>query len=99
KSDAQGFALYYRQRAERLQALQQGFVRFELSLQPVAGGGCLRISVQDSGSGFDVDRALGREPVRGCLRRRGLRLARALADQCQWSADGRGATVEFRWSA
>ncbi|MDX5373831.1 MAG: fused response regulator/phosphatase [Pseudomonadaceae bacterium] len=99
KSDAQGFALYYRQRAERLQALQQGFVRFELSLQPVAGGGCLRISVQDSGSGFDVDRALGREPVRGCLSGRGLRLVRQLADQCQWSADGRGATVEFRWSA
>ncbi|MEO4048364.1 SpoIIE family protein phosphatase [Pseudomonas sp. CAU 1711] len=99
KADAQGFARYYRQRVQRLQALQEGFVRFELRLEPQGDGGCLRISVQDSGGGFDVARALGREPERGCLSGRGLRLVRQLADQCQWSTDGRGVTVEFRWSA
>lgn len=99
KADAQGFALYYRQRSQRLLALQEGFVRIDLCLEPRDDGGSLRVSVQDSGGGFDVARALGREPEPGCLSGRGLRLVRQLTDQCQWSTDGRGVTVEFRWSA
>ncbi|WP_043310565.1 fused response regulator/phosphatase [Pseudomonas sp. ML96] len=99
KSDAQGFAQYYRERAQRLQALSDGFVRFDLELLPEAAGGCLRIRVQDSGAGFDVARAMARQQGSECLSGRGLRLIRQLTDQCQWSPDGRGAVVEFRWSA
>ncbi|WP_394558643.1 SpoIIE family protein phosphatase [Aquipseudomonas alcaligenes] len=99
KSDAQGFAQYYRERAQRLQVLSDGFVRFDLELLPEAAGGCLRIRVQDSGAGFDVARAMARQQGSECLSGRGLRLIRQLTDQCQWSPDGRGAVVEFRWSA
>jgi CheY-like chemotaxis protein len=99
KSSAQGFAQYYRERGQRLQGLQEGFVRFDLELLPEADGGCLRICVRDSGGGFDVTRALAREQGCGSLSGRGLQLIRQLADRCQWEADGRGAQVEFRWSA
>ncbi|WJN57650.1 fused response regulator/phosphatase [Pseudomonas sp. SO81] len=99
KSDAQGFAQYYRERSQRLLTLQEGFVRFDLELLPEAGGGCLRIHVQDSGAGFDVSRALDRQRDCDSLSGRGLRLICQLADQCQWSPDGRGAIVEFRWAA
>jgi hypothetical protein len=99
KSDAQGFAQYYRERSQRLLSLQEGFVRFDLELLPEAGGGCLRIHVQDSGAGFDVSRALDRQRDCGSLSGRGLRLICELADQCRWSSDGRGAIVEFRWAA
>ena len=99
KSDAQGFAQYYRERSQRLQGLQDGYVRFDLELLPEAGGGCLRIRVEDSGAGFDVAHALDQQRDCGSLSGRGLRLIGQLADHCQWSPDGRGAVVEFRWVA
>ncbi|MDD0843858.1 fused response regulator/phosphatase [Pseudomonas sp. Gutcm_11s] len=99
KSDAQGFAQYYRERGQRLLALTDGFVRFDLELLPEENGGCLRIRVQDSGAGFDVARAMAKDRGSECLSGRGLHLIRQLTDQCQWSPDGRGAMVEFRWSA
>ncbi|WP_237044998.1 fused response regulator/phosphatase [Aquipseudomonas alcaligenes] len=98
KADAKGFSHYYRERGERLQALAEGFVRFDLELLPEAGGGRLRIGVQDSGAGFDVASALARQQDCGGLSGRGLRLIRQLTDQCHWLSDGRGAVVEFRWS-
>ena len=99
KADAQGFSHYYQERNRRLQALQDGFVRFDLELRPQAEGGSLRIDVQDSGAGFAVVDALGLQPGAGCLSGRGLRLVRQLTHQCQWADDGRGVSVEFRWTA
>ncbi len=99
KADAEGFARYYQERSQRLQVLQDGFVRFDLELLPVAGGGSLRIDVQDSGAGFDVGGILALQPAAGCLSGRGLRLVRQLAHECRWTADGCGVSVEFRWNA
>ena len=99
KADAEGFARYYQERSQRLQVLQDGFVRFDLELLPVAGGGSLRIDVQDSGAGFDVGGILALQPAAGCLSGRGLRLVRQLAHECRWTADGCGVSVEFRWTA
>ncbi|MDH0893188.1 MULTISPECIES: fused response regulator/phosphatase [unclassified Pseudomonas] len=99
KSDAQGFARYYSERGQRLQTLQDGFVKFELELLPEEGGGCLRIRVQDSGKGFDVAGVLARQDDCVSLSGRGMRLVRQLADRCDWAADGCGAVVEFRWTA
>lgn len=97
KADAQGFARYYQERGSRLQGLQDGFVRFDLHLSPEAEGGRLSIGVQDSGAGFDVADAFAQPADCGRLSGRGLHLVRKLADQCQWSSDGRGVRVEFRW--
>ncbi len=99
KSDAQGFSLYYLERGRRLRALDKGLVKFELELLPEAGGGCLRIRVQDSGEGFDVADVMARQADGGSLCGRGMRLVRQLSDHCEWSADGRITIVEFRWAA
>ena len=99
KADAEGFARYYQERGQRLQALQDGFVRFELELLPTVEGGSLRIDVQDSGTGFDVGGMLALQPTAGCLSGRGLRLIHRLAHECHWASDGRGVSVEFRWTA
>lgn len=99
KSDAQGFAHYYRERDQRLQALQEGFVRFGLELMPQGAGGCLRIRVQDSGCGFASDSVCAVSCGSDSLSGRGLRLVRQLADHFQLLADGSGAIVEFRWTA
>ncbi|WP_322846349.1 fused response regulator/phosphatase [Pseudomonas sp. B33.4] len=97
KRDAAGFARYYQQRNERLEALQAGFVRVHLQVQPRGEGGCLVICVEDSGKGFDVARVMER-PLDGVrLSGRGVSLVRQLGRNASWSDEGRSARVEFSW--
>jgi CheY-like chemotaxis protein len=99
KRDASGFARYYQQRNERMEALQDGFVRVHLQVTPEGSGGCLVIRVEDSGQGFDVARVLDR-PLDGIrLSGRGISLVRQLSRNASWSDDGRSARVEFFWEA
>ena len=99
KRDACGFARYYQERNERLEALQEGYVRVHLQVVPKDGGGCLTVRVEDSGKGFDVERVMAR-PVDGIrLSGRGVSLIRQLGRNANWSDDGRTACVEFFWEA
>lgn len=98
KSDAEGFAEYYRQRSQRLAQLNDGFVRFHLRLLPEGGGGRLVVRVEDSGPGYDGPRVL--EQQRSArLSGRGLTLVRQLSERCSWGEGGPGVSVEFSWSA
>jgi CheY-like chemotaxis protein len=97
KRDAAGFARYYQQRNDRLEALQDGFVRVHLQVQPQGEGGRLVIRVEDSGKGFDVARVMER-PLDGVrLSGRGVSLVRQLGRNASWSDEGRSARVEFSW--
>ncbi|MDB5996197.1 MAG: fused response regulator/phosphatase [Pseudomonas sp.] len=99
KRDASGFTRYYQQRNERLDALQDGYVRVHLQVTPRGEGGCLTVRVEDSGKGFDVERVMAR-PMDGIrLSGRGVSLIRQLGRNASWSDDGRSARVEFFWEA
>ena len=98
KRDAQGFAQYYRQRNERLDALAEGFIRLQLRVSPdEQGGGRLTIRVEDSGSGFDVPQILARPTPSQGLSGRGMSLVRQLSERAVWAEDGRSVCVEFSW--
>ncbi|OWJ97165.1 fused response regulator/phosphatase [Pseudomonas sp. A46] len=97
KRDAEGFARYYRERSERLASLEAGYVRFHLELVPEGRGGRLRVQVQDSGGGFDLEDVLARRPAVECFSGRGLALVSQLAARCEPAEDGNGIHVEFRW--
>ena len=97
KRDAQGFAEYYRQRAERLAGPLAGFVSIDLRVEPQGGGGRLMIEVRDSGSGFDVAQVLADSPADRGFSGRGLSLVRRLGSQARWLEGGRVAQVEFEW--
>jgi CheY-like chemotaxis protein len=97
KRDAEGFALYYQLRAERLENMEGGFIRFSFQIIPVGQGGRLIVEVHDSGNGFDVERVLALPPAVNQLSGRGLNLVRQLSNECHWSPDGRTARVEFAW--
>ncbi|MFJ4145740.1 SpoIIE family protein phosphatase [Pseudomonas sp. NPDC089734] len=99
KQDAAGFARYYKEREERLEALQSGFIRLHVQIEPLAKGGRLTVRVEDSGQGFDVQQVLAMPASFEGLHGRGLRLIRELSRQAQWSRDGRMACVEFFWEA
>jgi two-component sensor histidine kinase len=98
KSDAEGFAEYYRLRHERLVNLSEGFVRFHLQIVPEPGGGRLIMRIEDSGQGFDGPAILRQQMGLGSLCGRGLFLVRQLSERCTWPADGKGVSVEFSWS-
>jgi serine phosphatase RsbU (regulator of sigma subunit) len=97
KRDAVGFARYYEMRAARLEALQDGFVRVHLQVQPQGEGGRLVIRVEDSGKGFDVARVMERPVDNVRLSGRGIGLVRQLGRNASWSDQGRSASVEFFW--
>ncbi|MBC3774869.1 fused response regulator/phosphatase [Pseudomonas sp. SWRI99] len=97
KRDASGFARYYELRNERLQALQDGFVRVHLQVEPLGEGGRLVVRVEDSGKGFDVDQVMERPLDAVRLSGRGLSLVRQLGHNARWSDQGRSARVEFFW--
>ncbi|WP_447758197.1 ATP-binding SpoIIE family protein phosphatase [Pseudomonas moraviensis] len=97
KRDAAGFARYYEMRAARLEALQEGFVRVHLQVQPRVEGGRLVIRVEDSGKGFDVARVMQRPLDNVRLSGRGISLVRQLGHNASWSDQGRSASVEFFW--
>lgn len=97
KCDAQGFAQYYRQRAERLLQEVDGFVSIGLQVEPRGAGGRLMIEVCDSGAGFDVARELARAPGQQAFSGRGMSLVRRLGGQARWLEGGRLAQVDFEW--
>ncbi|SEM72842.1 Response regulator receiver domain-containing protein [Pseudomonas sp. ok272] len=99
KRSASGFAEYYQQRNERLEQLQEGYLRVHLQVSPLGDGGNLVIDVEDSGLGFDVQRVMARLPDSGRLSGRGVSLIRQLSRGASWSDDGRRARVEFSWEA
>ncbi|NIE78565.1 fused response regulator/phosphatase [Pantoea sp. Tr-811] len=97
KRDVQGFADYYRERARRLDALAEGYVRIDLRVEPLAAGGRLMIEVRDSGAGFDVDSVLAQPSREQGLSGRGLKLVRRLGCSAEWQDNGRCARVWFDW--
>jgi len=97
KCDGDGFKRYYELRQQRLQTLTEGHVHLELSIKTGPQGGRLRVAISDSGSGFDVARALGLGLGRDQFSGRGLHLVRELSDGFEWRPDGRGLSVEFSW--
>ncbi|MCQ4294788.1 fused response regulator/phosphatase [Pseudomonas stutzeri] len=99
KCDAEGFKRYYDLRQQRLQALAEGHVHLELAIKTDGQGGRLRISIDDSGAGFDVTHALQVQLGGDRLSGRGLHLVRQLSDGFDWQSDGRGLNVEFVWQA
>lgn len=97
KSDAKGFARYYQERLKRLDALTEGFVVIELDIKSDENRGRLRISVRDSGPGFDVQRALDKQYCAEELGGRGLRMIQQLSERFHCSPDGKELSVEFHW--
>lgn len=100
KRDAEGFARYYQARSAGLASLTEGYVRVLFEVRSAAqGGGCLRVQVEDSGSGLSEQLAHPPAQAQDALSGRGLALVRKLADACHWQAAQRCLSVEFHWPA
>lgn len=99
KSSAQGFGEYYQLREERIQAIQDGHVRFTISHCTHGEGGTLRVRVEDSGQGFDHQNR-NREGLNSLsYSGRGIALLEKLCSSVRYLGNGNVAEVEFSWAS
>lgn len=95
KNHCDGFEKYYEERNARLRDLASGYLRVRLEQWPVAGGRAIKICVEDSGAGFNMQ---GMVPALGSGERfygRGIALARKLTTRLEY--DGCGNKVEAEY--
>ena len=97
KSSATGFADYYRNRAEKLRALERGWIRVELQSRTRDDGGELRIRVRDSGAGFDAPREIAGPARSRRYHGRGIALVQKLCDSLTFFGSGNDVEAVLRW--
>ncbi|NRA42758.1 MAG: fused response regulator/phosphatase [Pseudomonadales bacterium] len=100
KSSKNGFQLYLAEKSKRLSELKQGFVEFTVDYQSSESQHYFRLSVKDSGDGFDYEAFLNSSvdalsdqssPLSG----RGLSLVKKLSDSMAFSEQGSRVTIEL----
>ncbi len=97
KADPAGFALYFQEREKRLSELSKGQVTFHLSVEQEDGSRRLRLTIEDSGPGFDFQ-VLEQKPVEQTgLCGRGILLVRDLCDHLEYLGKGNIASVTYSW--
>jgi len=97
KSDPSGFTQYFKEREERLNALDSGHVSFHLALKHNNDNHQLTIRVEDSGKGFDFKNKKAPEPNALALSGRGLILINDLCQSLTYYGNGNIAEAIFSW--
>lgn len=97
KDSPLGFASYYQERSLRLQELVRGHVKFALRYRGDDNGGSLTITVEDSGSGFDVASTLRRRAQRTAYAGRGVTLLEKIGHRLHFLPPGNVACLEYVW--
>jgi len=96
KQDAEGFRRYYQLRSERLIGLgPDASICIHIHVEPLAGGGLLRVRMKDSGPGFDFrNHSAGGLPA---YYGRGLKLLASLCRRVEYFPPGNDVVAEFTW--
>jgi serine phosphatase RsbU (regulator of sigma subunit)/anti-sigma regulatory factor (Ser/Thr protein kinase) len=104
KTTAEGFSEYFTEREKRLSDLHSlDFVSLDLSLtREEEGGGLLKVVLNDSGPGFDVDSVLAKadcpqSPTSALTFGRGIPLVRQLCDSVTYDDFGTRVTAIYTW--
>lgn len=98
KETPEGFERYYRERQQRIEQLEDGFVHFDLSHQLEEHGGRLTIVVKDSGPGFGYENTVHAMPATQGYSGRGVPLLMSLCDSVRYSGNGNQVEVTFLWN-
>ena len=98
KSDPSGFETYFRTREKRLTALDDGYVKFDLSVEQQAERRSILLRIEDSGKGFDYEDRAQLTNWQMALSGRGIFLVQDLCDSLEYQGDGNIALARFGWS-
>ncbi|WP_317931687.1 fused response regulator/phosphatase [Halioxenophilus sp. WMMB6] len=95
KDSGQGFDVYYAERNRRLQALDAGYIRFQLHLTTHNHSGRLELVVEDSGPGFEFGSP--RPEVEQLLYGRGIDMVRQFCQSLTYEGRGNIARAIYVW--
>lgn len=97
KNSTAGFDQYYQLREQRLLQLQDGTIGIQLDYKGTGNGGRLKVTIEDSGEGFDykhLDNGLsGDVPYAG----RGINLMRSICHSIEYLGSGNVVCASFVW--
>lgn len=97
KNSPEGFAEYYRQREERLSTLCEGTVALRFDYEGDHGAGALKVSVKDSGAGFDFRKMMDNDHRTEGYCGRGLPLLKDMCRKLEYRGNGNEVYAEFTW--
>jgi len=100
KNSPEGFTKYFSARQQRLAVLSDGFVSISITSYSSKDQGKIRISVRDSGDGFDVSAYRNKVDV-GCNRLfsgRGIKLVEELCESVIYQQSGNCVEAVYFWS-
>lgn len=93
KDSEQGYLEYYEERAKRLDDLEKGFIKIDISLKPEIDLLRVNISVANSGPGFDYTQV--KSATEDDSHGRGLGLLQHLCDSLEFSEGGTKVSVSY----
>ncbi len=96
KASPQGFAAYYQERSQKMAALQEACIEVKLEHRPQGRGGILHLEIEDSGPGFDHQKAsfvARQEGYSG----RGLPLIKSLCSDLHYLDRGNRVRAVYHW--
>lgn len=96
KSTSEGFENYYERRKELLGAMKHGHLSIRIEQVPIFGGRVIKMRVEDSGSGFDVDEAYSALANNEGKYGRGIALARSMCSRLVYTGNGNTVEAEYR---
>jgi len=98
KTSPEGFAEYYETRQKRLETLDKGFIKINLTNEPVEGGGKLSIEYLDSGKGFDFG-SYQEQTSNNIFAGRGIALVKSLCTELKYNEAGNGIKAVYFWES
>lgn len=97
KSSPEGFTEYYALRAQRLEKLENQWVRISIDHLPEGLGGLLSIKIVDSGDGFDYSNFKQAKMNNDRYSGRGIPLLTSLCRHFEYIGTGNTVEAEFAW--
>lgn len=97
KNSPNGFSEYYRLRSERLADLKEGLVSLEVRYCGDAQGGRLKITVEDSGQGFDYQSLPQKLSENENYSGRGIGLLKSICESIAYFEPGNRVQAIFAW--
>lgn len=97
KEDEDGFIRYYQERAKRLANIDDGMITVTIENTPDGNGGCLSLTMQDSGEGFKSGVPVKELKFNKSRSGRGIPLVNSLCQDLSYKGKGNVVQARYIW--
>lgn len=98
KDADEGFLKYYQEREKRLSSVNDGMIKIVISNIPdSSGGGCLSLTIQDSGEGFAFEKSKKNMKLNKSRGGRGIPLVSSLCRELSYQGNGNIVQAKYHW--